>query len=143
LRCELVSDHHSPDAQCRAIIVNYHGDIDRGRASTAIVHFDDDAEFEARGEQLRGREQILRFLTDREARTDRHTVHVVANPVTIEASNDTVEVSALIMLHVRNAEGGYALERVLDTVHRFRSTACEWKIVSRTSTPLHAAVPAA
>jgi len=80
---------------------------------------------------------------DREARTDRHTVHVVANPVTTETSNDTVEVSALIMLHVRNAEGGYALERVLDTVHRFRSTACGWKIVSRTSTPLHAAVPAA
>jgi hypothetical protein len=136
-----MTDHHSPDKQCRALIVNYHGDIDRGRASAAIRYFDEDAEFEARGERLRGREQILRFLTDREAQTARHTVHVVANPVTVESSDDAVEISALIMLHVRNHEGGYALERVLDTRHRFRSTPSGYNIVSRRSTPIHPAVP--
>ncbi len=137
-----MTDHRSPDEQCRALIVNYHGDIDRGRASAAIQYFDDDAEFEARGERLRGREQILKFLTDREAQTGRYTVHVVANPVTVESSHDTVEISALIMLHVRHQDGEYALERVLDTRHRFRSTPTGYKIVSRTSTPLHDAVPA-
>lgn len=133
----MVTDHRSPAAQCHAVIVDYHGDIDRGRARAAIVYFGDDAEFEARGEQLRGRDQILQFLTDREARTDRHTAHVVANPVTTAVSDDTVEISALIMLHVRNGKGGYELERVLDTVHRFRHTPSGWKIESRTSKPLH------
>jgi ketosteroid isomerase-like protein len=121
--------------QCLGIVVAYHGDIDRGRATAAIDHFTADASFEARGEQLQGREQILGFLADRERRTDRHTVHVVTNASSTQ-TDDGIAVSALVLLHVRGAQG-YALERVLDTVHRFRPTEQGWKIAARTSAPLH------
>ena len=133
-----MDDHCAPASLCRAVIIDYHGDIDRGRAAAAIRFFDEDAQFEARGEVLRGRDQILRFLENRQAQTERHTVHVIANAVTIEATADTVEISALVVLHARNEHGRYEVERVLDTVHRFRTTESGWKITSRRSSPLHA-----
>ena len=132
-----MDDHRSPAALCRAAIIDYHGDIDRGRATAAIRFFDEDASFEARGEVLRGHEQILCFLENRQAQTGRHTLHLIGNAVTIAASAESVEIGALVLLHVRDEHGGYGLERVLDTVHRFRATESGWKITARRSTPLH------
>ncbi|MCO4252146.1 nuclear transport factor 2 family protein [Pseudarthrobacter raffinosi] len=128
---------NDPGAECHAIIVEYHGDIDRGRATAAIAHFADDAQFEAHGQRLHGRAEILGFLTAREGRTDRHTVHLIANSLVRQVSDAEVAISALVMLHVRHPDGRYALDRVLDTVHHFRLTAAGWKIAARTSTPLH------
>jgi ketosteroid isomerase-like protein len=138
----------TPADWCRDIVVAYHGDIDRGHATTAIGYFADDALFEAGGRQLRGRDAILGFLADRERRADRHTVHVIANTITSQTLSEggepaEISVSALVLLHVRGADGGYALERVLDTVHLFRPTQDGWKIVARQSAPLPGPVPSA
>lgn len=132
----------TPVMECQQILVSYHGDIDRSRATAAIDHFSDDAEFEARGQRLRGRAQILEFLTHRESMTDRHTAHVVVNVVELPAAEGELTLSAMILLLSAQPGGGYELEKVLDTVHRFVQTPEGWRIAARTSGPLHALAPA-
>jgi hypothetical protein len=126
---------------CRALVIGYHRDIDSGRATAGISAFADGAEFEARGRVFRGRAEILGFLSAREADTRRQTVHVIANevPTTQDGDSDVgrAELRATVLLHVRQPDGGYLLDRVLDTVHQFRSSGGEWLITRRTSRPLH------
>lgn len=133
------TDHADAVAACRALVLGYHRDIDRGCATAGIDAFAENAEFAARGQVMRGRGEILRFLTDRERQTDRHTVHVIANEVVVAADDDHVELNAFVLLHVRQADGGYHLDRVLDTRHTFRRGGDTWLITRRTSVPLHAA----
>lgn len=124
-------------ASARATVVAYHAAIDRGRASSALPLFTEDARFEAKGTVLRGHREIGEFLHGREAQRDRHTVHVLANETAEQPNPDEVELSAFILLHVRRLDGDYALDRVLDTVHRVRRTTEGWQIAVRTSGPLH------
>jgi hypothetical protein len=128
---------------CWALVANYHRDIDRGRATAGIGAFADDAEFEAHGRVFRGKHEILGFLTAREADAGRQTVHVLANETLIgqdeEGDLRRVELRAMVLLHVRQPDGTYLLDRVLDTVHQFRYSDGEWRITRRTSTPLHPA----
>jgi SnoaL-like domain len=130
-------------SQCRALVVGYHRDIDSGRATAGIQAFAEDAEFEAHGRVLRGRDQILGFLSAREANTGRQTVHVIANEVVTrrdsEVEDNPVELRAMILLHVRQPDGSYLLDRVLNTVHQFRCSGGDWQITRRTSKPLHPA----
>ena len=123
------------------VVVAYHRSIDVGRATDGLELFTDDAVFQVKGTELIGREAIGRFLTDREAQTDRHTVHVIANPVVTRAGKDEVEISALVLLQVRQPGGHYVTERVLDTVHEVTRRSAGWKIRRRLSRPLHSAVP--
>jgi hypothetical protein len=46
----------------------------------------------------------------------------------------------MVLLHVRKPDGAYVLNRVLNTVHRFRHSGGEWRITHRTSRPLHPTV---
>ncbi len=125
-------------AECLDAIVRYHRDIDRGRATQGIGRFADDARFQARGEEHIGREAILAFLRNREANTTRHTMHLIANPVTTFADDDAVSISAVIIVHAMDDQGTYAVDNVLDTTHRFtRSADGGWLIVDRTSSRLH------
>jgi hypothetical protein len=128
---------------CWALVANYHRDIDRGRATAGIGAFADDAQFEAHGRVFRGKPEILGFLTAREADAGRQTVHVLANETLIgqdeEGDLRRVELRAMVLLHVRQPDGTYLLDRVLDTVHQFRYSDGEWRITRRTSTPLHPA----
>lgn len=135
----LTSDRRDASAICRALVVGYHLDIDRGRATSGISAFAEDAEFEAKGRVMRGREAILQFFADREKQTERHTVHVIANESVVESRDGQVEIRAFVLLHVRRPDGEYALERVLDTRHTFREAGERWLISRRTSSPLHAA----
>ena len=43
----------------------------------------------------------------------------------------------ILGLHVRQPDGAYVLDRVLNTVHRFRHSGGRWRITHRTSRPLH------
>jgi len=61
-------------AACRATLIDFLSEIDRGHATDALELFTDDASFAARGRQLQGRLAIARFLQERQAETDRHTV---------------------------------------------------------------------
>ncbi|MEV0643276.1 nuclear transport factor 2 family protein [Streptomyces sp. NPDC050619] len=141
----MVSPAEPSDAvgHCRALVVSYHRDIDSGRATAGIGAFADDAEFEAHGRVFRGRDEILGFLKAREANTGRQTVHVLANEVVTgqdDGGDDKVELQTMVLLHVRQPDGAYVLDRVLNTVHRFRYSGGQWRITQRTSRPLHPTV---
>lgn len=138
------ADQDDVGSHCLALVVGYHRDIDRGRATAGIDVFADDAEFEAHGRVFRGRSEILDFLRAREADTTRQTVHVLANEVTTVQTGGphgtSVQLQALILLHVRQPEGAYVLDRVLNTTHQFRRTGGKWRIARRASRPLHPTV---
>jgi len=121
------------------VVLAYHRAIDTGRATAGVELFTDDAIFQAKGVELVGREAIGSFLADRESQTDRHTVHVVANVSVVRAESDEIELSALVLLHVRHADGSYVLERVLDTTHVVTRGSSGWRVHRRFSRPLHAA----
>ncbi len=138
------ADRSDAVGQCRALVVSYHRDIDSGRATAGIGAFADDAEFEAHGRVFRGREEILGFLKAREANTGRQTVHVLANEVAAAqddgSDDERIELQNIVLLHVRQPDGVYVLDRVLNTVHRFRHSGGQWRITHRTSRPLHPTV---
>jgi hypothetical protein len=124
-------------SQCRQQVIGYHLAIDRGRATTGIDAFTDDAEFELRGERLHGRAAILEFLTRREAMTERLTAHQISNEHVVAQSADELVLGCLVQLYLRGADGTYDLEKILDTTHTLRRTAEGWRIAQRTSRPLH------
>ncbi len=127
-----------PAAHCHAVLVDFLAAIDRGRATQALELFTPDARFDARGQQIHGHDQIRRFLAAREADSERHTAHLIANEVPHQSSDDELELTALLFLYERRADGRYDLESVLDTVQIFRRTPqTGWRIRSRTTTPLH------
>lgn len=138
------ADRSDAVGRCRALVVGYHRDIDSGRAAAGIGAFADDAEFEAHGRVFRGRDEILGFLKAREANSGRQTVHVLANEVVTvqdDGSDDPrVELQTMVLLHVRQSDGAYLLDRVLNTVHRFRRSSGQWLITHRISRPLHPTV---
>jgi len=126
-----------PAAQCHAVLVDFLTAVDRGQATLALELFTPDASFDARGQQLHGHDEIRRFLVAREADSDRHTAHLVTNEVVRRCTADELELTALLLLHERGADGRYHVERVLDTVQVFRRTDNDWRIQHRATTPLH------
>ena len=125
-------------AACHAVLVEFLAAIDHGHASTALDLFTEDASFTARGQELRGREPISRFLAEREAETDRQTIHLIANETA--PTNDTrepVTLDAVLVLLVRNGAGQYVIDRVLDTTQQFMPTPAGWRITRRHTTPFH------
>lgn len=120
------------------VVLAYHRAIDTGRATDGLDLFTEDAVFQAKGRELVGREAIGGFLADRESQTDRHTVHVVANVSVVREGSDEIELNALVLLHVRHADGRYVLERVLDTTHVVTRSSSGWQVHRRFSRPLHA-----
>ncbi|WP_371574635.1 nuclear transport factor 2 family protein [Streptomyces sp. NBC_01314] len=96
------------------------------------------------GRVFRGRDEILGFLKAREADTGRQTVHVLANEVVTGQDDGSdakgIELRAMVLLHVRQPDGAYILDRVLNTVHRLRYAGGEWRITHRASRPLHPTV---
>lgn len=122
---------------CRATLVDFLAAIDRSRASDALELFTDDASFAARGQQLQGRPAIARFLHERQAETDRHTVHVLSNEIVRSATADQVELTATLLLHEREPDGHYAIHRALDTTQTFLRHHDRWRIHTRSTQPIH------
>lgn len=123
------------------VVFAYHRAIDSGRATEGIELFAEDAVFQAKGMELIGRAAIAGFLTEREAQTDRHTMHVVANTTARSSESNQIELTGFVLLHVRRLDGRYELERVLDTTHVLRPCASGWQILKRLSRPLHPPAP--
>ncbi|WP_326686152.1 nuclear transport factor 2 family protein [Streptomyces sp. NBC_01795] len=138
------ADQDDAGSRSLALVVGGHHDIEEGRATAEPDVFADDAEFEAHGRVFRGRSEILDFLRAREADTARQTVHVLANEVTTAQAGGphgkSVQLPALILLHVWQPDGAYVLDRVLNTTHQFRRAGGKWRITRRTSRPLHPTV---
>lgn len=124
---------------CHEALVALLAAIDHGHATTAIDLFTEDASMQARGQQLRGHTEIAGFLAEREADTDRRTVHVLANETARQPSDNEIEIDALLVLLVHDPAGTYAIDRVLDTSQRMRRTARGWKIDYRSAQPAHRA----
>jgi uncharacterized protein (TIGR02246 family) len=122
---------------CRATLIDFLAAIDHGHATAALDLFTDDASFAARGQQLRGHEAIAAFLHEREAETERHTVHVVTNDVLRSATDDEIVLSATLLLHERDSAGRYAIQRVLDTTQTFSRDRDRWRICERSTRPVH------
>ncbi len=132
-------DHPEPSVRAaEEVVLAYHRAIDDGRASEGIALFTDDAVFQAKGMHLVGRDAIAGFLNERQYQTERHTVHVVTNVRVTRGQPNEIELSALVLLHVRQADGRYDLERVLDTTHVMTRSAAGWRVHRRLSQPLHA-----
>nr|WP_243743706.1 nuclear transport factor 2 family protein [Pseudonocardia dioxanivorans] len=131
------TDPRGAVAACSDLVVSYHRAIDTGRATDGISAFAPEAEFTAKGRVMRGHDEILDFLADRERQVDRQTVHVIANEKVLDAIEERVELGALILLYVRGPAGDYVLERVLETRHTFGEFNGTWLITRRTSSPLH------
>lgn len=125
--------------ECRATLIDFLATIDHGQATAALDLFTHDASFAARGRQLHGHQEISAFLREREAETDRHTVHVVTNDVVRSANDDEVVLSAMLLLHERGSDGRYAIHRVLDTTQTFRRDRDRWRIRDRSTQPIHPA----
>ncbi len=123
---------------CHTVLIDFLAAIDHGHATTAVDLFTDDASFAARGQQLQGRDAISWFLAEREAETERHTVHVVANEVARQITDNRVELDALIVLLVRQPTG-YSIDRILDTTQVFSWTEAGWRIACRSTRPVDAA----
>jgi len=111
--------------------------VDHGEATQALDLFTDDASFAARGQQLHGHVAIAAFLREREAETDRHTVHVVTNDVVRSAGDDEIVLSATLLLHERDSDGRYAIHRVLHTTQTLRRDRDRWRIRDRSTRPIH------
>jgi len=132
-----VGDARSP-AACHIVLVEFLAAIDHGHATTALDLFAEDASFTARGQQLQGRDAISEFLTEREAETDRQTVHINANETaSTDDTREAVTLDAVLVLLVRNGAGQYAFDRVLDTTQQFVPTPAGWRITSRHTAPFH------
>ena len=118
-------------------VLEFHRRIDAGRARSALGLFETDATFQAQGRELVGRGAIAEFLAERERLTDRHTVHVCAN-AQVREEGGTATVTGHVLLFVRRpGDGGYDLERVLETEHLVRRGESGWLIARRLSRPLH------
>lgn len=129
--------HASDAARCRSVLIRFLAAIDHGRATDALNLFTEDASLVARGEHLRGREAIGRFLGQREAETERQTAHVIANETADPADDQCLDLRATLILYVREPSGGYVVERILDTVQTFRRTDSDWRIQDRQVWSVH------
>lgn len=76
---------------CHDVLVAYLTAVDHHRATDALPCFTDDAQIAARGQHLSGREEINRFLAERQADTARHTAHLIANEVIEYVDGDRIE----------------------------------------------------
>lgn len=119
------------------VVRGCHAAIDRGQAASALPMFTEDAHFEARGAVLKGQQQIGEFLRNRQAQTDRQTVHLITAELVEQVSATEVEMSAFVLLFLRGPKGDYTVDRVVDTRHVVHKTADGWRIARRYSHPLH------
>lgn len=73
------------------LLVAYLTAVDHHRAMDAMPCFIEDAQIVARGQQLNGREEIGRFLAERQADSSRHTAHLIVNEVFHHVDADSAD----------------------------------------------------
>lgn len=123
----------------RETVLAYHWALDRGEATSALQLFTESPVLQAQGKEYVGRVGVAGFLEHRESQVDRHTLHLIANEMVSAKAPDEVEMSAALLLLVRQTDGSYALEGVLETRHLVRREGGSWRIHRRWSKPLHSA----
>lgn len=127
-------DDHARRA-CREALITFLTAVDHHEATRALPLFTEDAQV-ARGELLRGREAIGRFLAGREADTERRTAHLITNEVFEHVAADRVVLRARVVLLLQQA-GGYHVQQVVETSQTFVPDGGRWRIADRDESPLH------
>jgi hypothetical protein len=64
----------------------------------AMPCFTEDAQIVVRRQRLNGREEIGRFLAERQADSSRHTAHLIVNEVFDHVDADSAELDARVVL---------------------------------------------
>ncbi len=122
---------------CHDVLVAFLTAVDHHRATDALPYFTDDAQIVARGRHLNGREQISRFLAERQADTARHTAHLIVNEVFEHLNTDEIQLRARVVLLLHQPTHGYHVDQIVETTQTFRATATGWRIAQRDESPLH------
>lgn len=122
---------------CHDLLVAYLTAVDHHRAMDALPCFTDDAQIVARGQHLNGREEISRFLAERQADAARHTAHLIVNEVFDQVDADSVELDARVVLLLHQTAHGYQVDQIVETTQSFRLTTDGWRISQRNESPLH------
>lgn len=122
---------------CREVLIQYLTAVDRHEATTALRLFTEDANIVARGERLHGRDAIGRFLAEREADTARRTAHIIANELLEHVDADRATLRARVVLLLREPEGSYRTDQVVETRQTFERDDSGWRIALRDESPLH------
>jgi SnoaL-like domain len=128
---------HNARAACHDVLVAYLTAVDHHRGTDALPCFTHDAQVVARGQHLSGREEIGRFLAERQADTTRHTAHLIVNEVFEHVDTDHVELRARVVLLLHQPTHGYHVDQVVETSQTFRPTTTGWRIAQRDESPLH------
>lgn len=63
---------------------------------------------------------------------------MIANEIIQQTDDQRLELRATLILHVRQPDGSYLIERVLESTQTFRATNAGWRISQRDVWPLHA-----
>ena len=122
---------------CHDLLIAFLTAVDHHRAMDAMPCFAEDAQIVARGQQLNGREEIGRFLAERQADSSRHTAHLIVNEVFDHVDADSVELDARVVLLLHEPPNGYRIDQVVETTQTFRLTTVGWRISQRNEWPLH------
>ena len=123
---------------CHNLLVAYLTAVDHHRALDAMPCFTEDAQIVARGQQLSGREEIGRFLAERQADSSRHTAHLIVNEAFDHVDADSAELDARVVLLLHQPPEGYQVDQIVETTQTFRLTNAGWRISQRNEWPLHA-----
>ena len=126
-----------------SVVLGLYEAIDSGRATAALELFTPDAVFEGPGGVLEGTGEISAFLTARERRTERRTVHVLTNVVARRLDERDIEVRGVMMIHTPDAAGDWHMERLLRVRHVVRTVEGTVLIVARRREPLERPTPTA
>ena len=122
---------------CHDLLIAFLTAVDHHRAMDAMPCFAEDAQIVARGQQLNGREEIGRFLAERQADSSRHTAHLIVNEVFDHVDADSVELDARVVRLLHEPPNGYRIDQVVETTQTFRLTTVGWRISQRNEWPLH------
>jgi SnoaL-like domain len=122
---------------CHDVLVAFLTAVDHHRATDALTCFTDDAQIVARGQHLKGRDEISGFLAERQADSGRHTAHLIVNEVFQHVAADRIELKARLVLLLQQPTHGYNIDQVVETTQTFQLTTAGWRIAQRDESPLH------
>jgi ketosteroid isomerase-like protein len=81
-------------------VYGYHDHVDAGDALKALDLFTTDAVVELPGRTVEGTEQLKDFLTSRQAKTDRVTMHILNNLRVVQIADDEYAVKTLTLVYL-------------------------------------------
>lgn len=122
---------------CEDLMIQSYRFVDEGHASQATELFSADGRFTITGGvEIAGTGSLAEFFAAREADKDRRTRHCLTNLTFAQLSENEAQVRATLMLFVLSDGGTTTPSGLADVEDRYRLEGADWRIASRTTTPL-------